>query len=374
MSNLPISSAPQPSGKVANASQKDGANGAGDQDATPFAKVLADKVDKADKPDTEASAGEEVATDNKAVVALDKAEVPVDALNAILSQIPAEMRGASVAERMARLAAGDSATAAVDPAILPPVAALATETTATAATPSADMGEAPLQVELPSRIPSSQSSTAANATGKPDVTLAASEQQVFADALSQRASSRLEPAAAQQTPIQMNTASVSQTAIAAMSGLAGSPPPAAAAQTVSTPLSNPAWGDDFSQKISWLVTQKSQVAELHLNPPNLGPLDVVLKISDNQATALFASPHAAVRDAVENALPKLRELLADNGIMLSNATVGDQSPRDRGTEEFAGRKGNSSSGSISADNTVEVSATPSVSPARRHNGMVDTFA
>jgi flagellar hook-length control protein FliK len=77
---------------------------------------------------------------------------------------------------------------------------------------------------------------------------------------------------------------------------------------------------------------------------------------------------------VENALPKLRELLADNGIMLSNATVGDQSPRDRGTEEFAGRKGNSSSGSISADNTVEASATPSVSPARRHNGMVDTFA
>jgi flagellar hook-length control protein FliK len=234
------------------------------------------------------------------------------------------------------------------------------------------MGDAPLQAEL-SIHDASQPRSAAIVAGKPGETPAASGQQLLADALSQRASSRLEPAATQPAPIQMNPASVSQTTIAAMNGLAGSSP-AAAAQTVATPLGNPAWGDDFSQKIGWLVTQKNQVAELHLNPPNLGPLDVVLKISDNQATALFASPHAAVRDAVENALPKLREMLADNGIMLSNATVSDQAPRDRGAEEFAGRKGSSSSGSTSADSTIETSATLAASPALRHNGMVDIFA
>lgn len=361
MINLPISSTPQPSGKVANASQPDGANGAGDQEGAPFAKVLADKVDKVEKPATsEANAGDETASD-KAAVEQDQAATPVDPLNAILSQIPLEMRDANALDRMARLASGGRATTDGSTA---PIAPLAIGD----ATPSADMGDAPLQVDLSARNRQAQSS-AAESAGKFGESLAASEQQLIADALGHRSSGSLEPIS---TPVQMSAASVSQATISAMNGLAGNQA-AVATQNVATPLSNPAWGDDFSQKISWLVTQKSQVAELHLNPPNLGPLDVVLKISDNQATALFASPHAAVREAVESALPKLRELLADNGIMLSNATVGDQSPRDRGADEFAGRNESSSAGS-SADNTTETAASLSESPVRRHNGMVDTFA
>jgi len=368
MINLPISSTPQPTSKAANASQADSPNGAGDQEAPPFAKVLADKVDKADKPAaSEANAGEETAVD-KAEAAQDQAATPVDPLNAILSQIPVEMRGTNVLDRMARLASGDRVTAADGPAILPQANTLAIGV----ATPSADMGDAPLQADLSVQGAAAQSSSATEAASNSGETLAASEQQLLADALGQRASNRLEAAAAQPAPVQMSAASVSQATLSAMTGLAGNQP-TAAVQTVATPLGSTAWGDDFSQKVSWMITQKSQVAELHLNPPNLGPLDVVLKISDNQATALFASPHAAVRDAVENALPKLRELLADNGIMLSNATVGDQSPRDRGAEEFAGRKEGSSAGG-STDNTAEMSATLSAPPVRRHDGMIDTFA
>ncbi|MDP1996718.1 MAG: flagellar hook-length control protein FliK, partial [Gallionella sp.] len=72
-------------------------------------------------------------------------------------------------------------------------------------------------------------------------------------------------------------------------------------QAMTTPLGNNNWANEFSQKINWMSTQQNQIAELHLNPPDLGPLDVVLKVSGNQATALFTSPHGAVRDAVENA-------------------------------------------------------------------------
>ena len=127
-----------------------------------------------------------------------------------------------------------------------------------------------------------------------------------------------------------------------------------------------------------MVTQQNQVAELHLSPPDLGPLDVVLKINGNQATALFTSPHSAVRDAVENALPKLREILADNGIMLGNATVSDQSRQDRGADRTLNQgfgapaqRGNLDGAEI----TTEPTATNAQNIAvRRHNGMVDTFA
>jgi flagellar hook-length control protein FliK len=146
---------------------------------------------------------------------------------------------------------------------------------------------------------------------------------------------------------------------------------------VNTPVTNDNWGDEFNQKVTWLATQHEQSAELHLNPPNLGPLDIVLKISGDQATALFTSPHAAVREAVEQALPKLREMLADNGIMLGNATVSDQPPR----EQQAGLSNNQLKGEGNlSDNIGGVAAADGIQsgatayPARRHQGMVDTFA
>ena len=149
-------------------------------------------------------------------------------------------------------------------------------------------------------------------------------------------------------------------------------------QTITTPLNNSGWADEFSQKIVWMNTQQNQIAELHLNPPDLGPLNVVLQFSDNQVNALFTSPHGTVRDAIENALPKLREMLADNNIMLGNATVSDQPPHDRSAEGFM----NQGSGSTSqrealynTNNSDELLSTTTQSiPVRRHNGMLDTFA
>jgi flagellar hook-length control protein FliK len=144
--------------------------------------------------------------------------------------------------------------------------------------------------------------------------------------------------------------------------------------TINTPVTNEKWGDEFNQKITWLSTQKEQSAELHLNPPQLGPMDVVLKVSGDQATAMFSSPHAAVREAIEQALPKLREMMADSGIMLGNATVNDQAPRNR-QNDSEGRSGNSRQGINGiSDSATTGNASMRVSPISRHNGIVDTFA
>lgn len=143
--------------------------------------------------------------------------------------------------------------------------------------------------------------------------------------------------------------------------------------TINAAVGQNKWGEEFAQKITWLVTAgRDQTAELHLNPPQLGPLDVVLKINGDHATAQFTSPHAAVREAIEQALPRLREMLADNGIALGNATVGDQAARDSAAESARHtlQKNNATSGdaAASAEPTVQVS------PISRHNGIVDTFA
>jgi flagellar hook-length control protein FliK len=153
--------------------------------------------------------------------------------------------------------------------------------------------------------------------------------------------------------------------------------PAHAPQIIATPLGNSAWANEFSQKIVWISTQQNHSAELHLNPPDLGQLNVVLKISDNQLTAQFTSPHIAVREALENALPKLREVLADNNIMLGNTTISDQPPRERGEGSMNHGSGSSAQHGApygSGDSIVTSPAAAVVVPVRRHIGMLDTFA
>jgi flagellar hook-length control protein FliK len=142
---------------------------------------------------------------------------------------------------------------------------------------------------------------------------------------------------------------------------------------INTPVTQDKWGDEFSQKITWLASSnQDQTAELHLNPPQLGPLDVVLKVSGDQATALFTSPHAAVRDAIEQAMPKLRDMLADSGIMLGNATVSDQAPRDQGGSDTP--RSSAAGGNDIGDGPQASQNTVRVSQISRHNGIVDTFA
>lgn len=142
--------------------------------------------------------------------------------------------------------------------------------------------------------------------------------------------------------------------------------------SVDMPVTHKAWADEFSQKIVWVTTQHGQSAELHLNPPQLGPVDVLIKVEGDQATALFTSAHAVVRDAIEQALPKLREMLADNGIMLSNATVSDQSPKEQQTKQ-TDQQYRKESRQAKIEEAILVGSTP-IGSGRYQQGSVDTFA
>ncbi|BCK86723.1 hypothetical protein MIZ01_0489 [Sideroxyarcus emersonii] len=145
--------------------------------------------------------------------------------------------------------------------------------------------------------------------------------------------------------------------------------------TVNTPVGQGKWGDEFSQKVTWIASSgKDQTAELHLNPPQLGPVDVVIKVSGDQATALFTSPHAAVRDVIEQALPRLRDMLADNGIMLGNATVSDQAARDQSQSQSGMQRASASNDNDIRPASLAANSAARVSQISRHNGIVDTFA
>jgi hypothetical protein len=146
--------------------------------------------------------------------------------------------------------------------------------------------------------------------------------------------------------------------------------------TVVPHVGTPEWGGAVADKVVWMANQNHQVAELHLNPPNLGPVEVRLTINQDQASAMFVAHHSAVRDAIETALPTLREMLADSGIMLGNATVSAESfgqQQQAGGEAGGGRNSGGNDGEA-----VRQAAASTIGGggARRSllDGMVDTFA
>jgi flagellar hook-length control protein FliK len=99
------------------------------------------------------------------------------------------------------------------------------------------------------------------------------------------------------------------------------------------------WDNALGQRVLWMVSSQQQVAELSLTPPDLGPLQVVLSISDDQVSAMFISQQADVRQALEAALPRLKEMMTDSGINLSNTTVSADSGKQSAEFEQQNRSG-----------------------------------
>lgn len=152
-----------------------------------------------------------------------------------------------------------------------------------------------------------------------------------------------------------------------------------AAETASTAvkahIADPAWKHQFSEQIVWQAKNELQTAQLHINPPQLGPVQISLSLSGDQASAVFASPHAEVRQAIEDALPKLREMLSASGISLGDANVGAQLPQ-RQQESQDGQAGRSRSTGETAilSDDVQSGATGLSAPLQRGRGLVDLFA
>lgn len=163
---------------------------------------------------------------------------------------------------------------------------------------------------------------------------------------------------------------------AAMAGAAASAP--VPALEISVPLGSPGWSSALADKVTWMSSQGNQVAELHLNPPHLGPLEVQLTISNDQASAVFVSHHPAVRDAIEAAMPRLREMLADSGIMLGNTMVGAESFQQQQQQQQQASAKNSGAGGGGGEVRDEVSSgvlSQAVGgmAAIAGRGLVDTF-
>ncbi len=146
---------------------------------------------------------------------------------------------------------------------------------------------------------------------------------------------------------------------------------------IDTPLRQESWPAEFGQKVVWLATHDKQTAQITLNPPDLGPIEISLNLKNDQAQAVFSSPHAEVREAIETAIPRLREMFAGVGIDLGQANVNAESFRQaqEGIQERQQGSGNArSNDSRDGSGTAGTVAVTRQAAGISGRGLVDTFA
>ena len=139
------------------------------------------------------------------------------------------------------------------------------------------------------------------------------------------------------------SADVTSQAIAA--AVSGSSNPSAtysiAHAAVAAPVGAAGFASELSQRVVVFAGQKVQRAEISVTPPDLGPIAVSIEVRGQEATLAFAASSHATRTAIEDALPRLREMLSAQGLQLAGTHVGSEPRRDpyRPAREEKGQSG-----------------------------------
>ncbi|MCW8890220.1 MAG: flagellar hook-length control protein FliK [Sedimenticola sp.] len=116
---------------------------------------------------------------------------------------------------------------------------------------------------------------------------------------------------------------------------------------ITVPTGEKGWDNVLGNRILWMVGKQMQQASLQITPRHLGPIDIQVSVQNDQTSVSFVAQNGIAKEALEAAIPRLRELFADSNLQLVNVDVGH---RETGSEKSsAERFGESGSNSASGE-------------------------
>jgi flagellar hook-length control protein FliK len=134
-------------------------------------------------------------------------------------------------------------------------------------------------------------------------------------------------------PIATTAKDVSPTDASSSIALSAPPAPAAPATLpvlhLPSPVGSQGFAQDLSQQIAWLGNQNIKQARIRLHPEELGSLDVQVSVTHGRVDVVFSAQHPGAVAAVQQSLPQLDHMLAQHGLSLGHAEVGQHDRGDR---------------------------------------------
>jgi flagellar hook-length control protein FliK len=126
-----------------------------------------------------------------------------------------------------------------------------------------------------------------------------------------------------------------------------------------------AWTDELGGQLTWMTQRGLESGSLRVSPDHLGPVEVKISVQNGDASVWFGASHPDTRAALEQALPRLREMFASQGLALTDSGVSRESPRQSRSP---------SPQSIAAVSAVGSSGVSVSAAVRLSLGLVDTYA
>ena len=120
-----------------------------------------------------------------------------------------------------------------------------------------------------------------------------------------------------------------------------------------------------------MANNQLKTAEIRLTPAELGPVRVQVNVEDGAANITFQAQHAMTREAIEQALPRLREMFAESGLSLGQTSVGEQNVAGNRDGNARGEARATGQGNEFLAADEETSTDERLT--RRHEGLLDTF-
>ncbi|RUO31285.1 flagellar hook-length control protein FliK [Aliidiomarina soli] len=131
------------------------------------------------------------------------------------------------------------------------------------------------------------------------------------------------------------------------------------------------------ERISVMFNTRTQAAEMRLDPPDLGRLSIRLNMNQEQASVSFQVTTPQAREALEQSLPRLRELLQEQGIQLADANVSEQqSDGQQQAGAFSDNQGfgNGAGGEFAEDaDDIAIAQVDVLEQTSNSDGRVDYF-
>lgn len=132
------------------------------------------------------------------------------------------------------------------------------------------------------------------------------------------------------------------------------------------------YDEPFGSHVAWLAGQRIGQAEIRVVPEHLGAIDIRLQLDGNNVRAEFHSSQPEVRQALEASLPRLRDMLGQQGLQLSHAGVGQgQGGQQRQSGDGAPRRGEGQPDGLALP---QEAGSPLPPDFRRGRGLVDVYA
>ena len=138
--------------------------------------------------------------------------------------------------------------------------------------------------------------------------------------------------------------------------------------TLPQTLNDPAWGKALGEQMLTMVNMKADKAQIQLNPPQMGPIEITLKMNGNdQAQVLFTAAVPATREALENNMHQLRSMMSSSGIQLTDSQVssGQSGQQQQAYQQKKGR---------SEPAVGEVEGVDALSAIKAARGILSIFA